>query len=130
MIRDNANLWRYTHARASWNALRTLSTAASGPPRYSSTSFCGCGEDGRTDGVGDNDKIKDQQSAKREAYMARNDYRRTIKIAFGMPRGFFSPSWMMSSGAFEVDMLSFAMSESSVVGKTVDKDKEKSKSNL
>ena len=49
LSRDNANLWRYTHARASWNALRTLSTAASGPPRYSSTSFCGCGVDGWTD---------------------------------------------------------------------------------
>ena len=72
--------------------------------------------------MGDNDKIKDQQSAKREAYMARNDYRRTIKIAFGMPRGFFSPSWTMFGGAFEVDMLSSQMSKRS------DKDKDRSKS--
>ena len=28
-----------------------------------------------------------------------------MKRAFGMPRGFFSPSWMMSGGVFEVDML-------------------------
>ena len=30
-----------TYARASWNALSTRSTSASGPPRYSSTLFCG-----------------------------------------------------------------------------------------
>lgn len=29
-----------------------------------------------------------------------------MKRAFGMPRGFFSPSWMMSGGVFEVDILS------------------------
>lgn len=52
-----------------------------------------------------------QHSAKREACAARNDYRRTIKIAFGMPRGFFSPSWMISGGAFEIDMLSLQMRE-------------------
>jgi hypothetical protein len=79
------------------------------------------------EGDGDNGKIKDQQSTKREACTALNDYRRTIKIAFGMPRGFFSPSWTMSSGVFEADMLSLQMSERS--WENSDKDKE-DRSNL
>lgn len=51
-----------------------------------------------------------------------------MKIAFGMPRGFFSPSWTMSGGAFEVDMLSLQMSERS--WENSDKDKDRSKSLL
>lgn len=32
---------------------------------------------------------------------------RTMKRAFGMPRGFFSLSWMISGGVFEVDIVQF-----------------------
>ena len=62
-----------------------------------------------------NEKISKARSGR-----TRNDQRRTIKIAFGMPRGFFSPSCMMSGCTFEDDMLSLQMSESkrTVVGKT------------
>lgn len=57
--------------------------------------------------------------------MARNDNRRTIKIAFGMPRGFFSPSLMMSGGVFEDDMLSLQMSERSWENSDKDKDRDR-----
>jgi hypothetical protein len=50
--------------------------------------------------------MKDQQVRSGRPGAARNDYERTMKRAFGMPRGFFSPSWMMSGGVFEVDILS------------------------
>jgi hypothetical protein len=51
-----------------------------------------------------------QQARSAKACAAQNDCKRTMKRAFGMPRGFFSLSWMMSGGVFEVDMLSFERS--------------------
>ncbi|KAI0270676.1 hypothetical protein BC834DRAFT_841474 [Gloeopeniophorella convolvens] len=73
---------RGTHARASWNALRTRSTATSGPPTYSSTSFCG------------RESVREQTQAGAESGTAR----RTMKSALGIPRGFLSSCWMMLAG--------------------------------
>jgi hypothetical protein len=54
----------------------------------------------------DIDETKDQRARSgKAACAARNDYKRTMKRAFGMPRGFFSPSWMISGGVFEEDIL-------------------------
>ena len=43
-----------------------------------------------------------------------------MKRAFGMPRGFFSPSWMISGGAFDVDIVSLVVDKCNGNGKMPD----------